>query len=214
MTGLLAKGTKAPSPLGSRVVQSRFISLEEAEREAIHVYYGSLTKRTLFSALVALFFLFLMGCSAVNAHAIAMATEFRIGGAVVLSICAVVLAYVVYEYRCKRRVFILEDSFAVERRFNFDVELIRWTDVAKLYCLDRTTETKFYIYFVPVTGSKVHHGKLRIVLVDGREIVITNRVRDFSAMATQFILRTQAAQLAPCTAFLIDGVRSTSIGLA
>ena len=43
------------------------------------------------------------------------------------------------------------------------------------------------------------------MLVDGRQIVLTNRVREFSAMATQFALRTQAAQLAPCTAFLIDG---------
>jgi hypothetical protein len=67
-----------------------------------------------------------------------MATEFRVGGTVVLSLCAVSLAYVVYEYRRKQRVFILDDSFAVERRFSFDVELIRWTDVAKLYCLDRS----------------------------------------------------------------------------
>jgi hypothetical protein len=43
------------------------------------------------------------------------------------------------------------------------------------------------------------------VLVDGREIVITNRVRNFSAMSTQFVLRTKAAQLAPGAAFLIDG---------
>lgn len=41
--------------------------------------------------------------------------------------------------------------------------------------------------------------------MDGREIVITNRVRNFSAMATQFVLRTKAAQLAACTKFLIDG---------
>jgi hypothetical protein len=71
------------------------------------------------------------------------------------------------------------------------LELARWTDVAKLYLLDRTTETKFYVYFVPVTSSTHHHGKLRIVLVDGREVVLTNRVRDFSAMATQFVLRTK-----------------------
>jgi hypothetical protein len=134
-----------------------------------------------------------------------MAMEFKIGGAIVLASCALVLAYVVYEYRRKQRVFILEDSFAVERRFSFEVELLPWTDVAKLYCLDRTTVTKHYIYFVPVTTSKVHHGKLRIVLTDGREIVITNRVRDFSAMAAQFVLRTQAAQLAPSVRHLIDG---------
>jgi hypothetical protein len=205
MSGLLETGTKLSSPFASRVVQSRFVSLEEAKRDAIRVYYGSLTKRTLVSALVALFFLFIMGYSAVNARAIAMATEFQVGGAVVLSVCAAGLAYVVYEYRRKQRVFILEDSFAVERRFSFDVELVRWTDVAKLYCLDRTTETKFYVYFVPVTSSKHHQGKLRIMLVDGREVVLTNRVRDFSAMASQFVLRTKAAQLAPSTAHLIDG---------
>ena len=141
MTGLLETRNNASSPFASRVVQSPF-SLEEAERDAIQVYYGSLTKRTLVSALVALFFLFIMGYSAVNARAIAMATEFKVAGTVLLSICAAGLAYVIYEYRRKQRVFILEDSFAVERRFSFEVELIRWTDVAKLYCLDRTTETK------------------------------------------------------------------------
>jgi hypothetical protein len=205
MTGLLETGTGASSPFASRVVQSRLISLEEAERDAIQVYYGSLTKRALVSTLVGLFFLFIMGYSAVNARAIAMATEFKVAGAVLLSICAAGLAYVVYEYRRKQRVFILEDSFAVERRFSFEVELTRWTDVAKLYCLDRTMETKFSIYFVPVAHSKAHQGKLRIMMVDGREIIITNRVRDFSAMATQFVGRTMGAQLAACTTFLIDG---------
>jgi hypothetical protein len=205
MNELLEPGTNLSSPLASRVVQSRMVSLEEAERDAVRVYYGSLTKRTLLSALVALFFLFVMGYSAVNARAIAMATEFKVGGAVVLSISAVGLAYVIYDYRRKQRVFILEDSFAVERRFSFDVQLVRWVDVARLYCVDRTIKTTSYIYFVPVASSKVHHGKLRIVLVDGREILLTNRVRDFSAMASQFVLRTQAAQLAPCARFLIDG---------
>ena len=205
MTGLLEKGTDLSSPFASRVVQPQFVSLEDAERDAIQVYFGSLTKRSLVSALVALFFLFIMGYGAVNARAIAMATEFKLAGAVLLFIFAVGLAYIVYEFRRKQRVFILEDSFAVERRLHFDVELIRWTDVAKLYCLDRTMETNVHIYFVPVASSKVHYGKLRIVLVDGREIVITNRVRDFSAMATQFVLRTKAVQLAPCATFLIDG---------
>jgi hypothetical protein len=146
-----------------------------------------------------------MGYNAVNARAIAMAAEFKQAGTVLLAICTAGLAYFVYEFRRKQRVFILEDSFAIERRFSSEVELIRWTDVAKLYCLDRTTERKLYIYFVPVASSKVHHGKLRIVLADDREIVITNRVRDFSAMAVQFALRTKAAQLAPCTACLVDG---------
>ena len=195
--------TNLLSPFASRVVQSQTISLEEAERDAIQVYFGSLTKQTLVAALVALFFLFIMGYSATNARA--GATDFHVGGAVVLCISVAGLAYVVYEYRRKQRVFILEDSFAVERRFSFDVELIRWTDVAKLYLLDRTTETKLSFCFVPVTSSKHHEGKLRIVLVDGRKFVITKRVRDFSAMATQFVLRTHAAQLAPCTTFLIDG---------
>jgi hypothetical protein len=205
MYELLETRTDASSPFASRLVQSRFVSVEEAERDAVNVYYGSLTKRALVNALVVLLFLFIMGSSAVNARAIAMATQFKVGGAVLLSICTAGLAYVIYEYRRKQRVIILEDAFAVERRFAFEVELVRWTDVAKLYCLDRTTVTKYSIYFVPVSTSTVHHGKLRIVLVDGREIVITNRVRNFSALATQFILRTKAAQLAPCTTFLIDG---------
>jgi hypothetical protein len=204
MTGLLQTGN-ASSPFATQCMQSRFISLEEAERDAIQVYYGSLTKRALVSALVVLFVLFIMGYGAVNARAIAMATEFQVGGAVVLSICAAGLAYVVYDYLRKQRVFILEGSFAVERRLSSEVELVRWADVAKLYCVDRTTVTKVSIYFVPVARSTAHQGKLRIVLVDGREIVITNRVREYSAMAAQFIARTKAAQLAPCTAFLIDG---------
>jgi hypothetical protein len=205
MNELSTTGTELVSPLAPRAVQSRFVSLEEAERDAIRVYYGSLTKRTLVSALVAFFFLFIMGYSAVNARAIAMEAEFKVGGAVVLSVCAMGVAYLIYEYRRKQRIFILEDSFAVERRFSFDVELICWNDVAKLYCLDRTTETTSYIYLIPVATSKAHQGKLRILLLDGRELVITNRVRDFSSMATQFILRTQAAQLAPCARYLIDG---------
>ena len=124
---------------------------------------------------------------------------------VILCICAAVLAYAIYEYRRKQHIFILEDSFAIERRFRFDVELIRWADVARLYCVDRITETKVSVYFIPVATSRAHRGKLRIVLVDGREIVLTNRVRDFSAMAAQFVLRTMAAQLAPPVAFLLDG---------
>jgi hypothetical protein len=184
-------------------VQSQTISLEEAQRDALQVYYGSLTKQTLIAALVALCFLFIMGYTAVSARA--GATKYKVGGAVVLAACAGGLAYVIYEYRRKQRVFILKDSFAVERRFSFDVELIPWADVAKLYALDRMTETKVSVYFIPVAKSQSHEGKLRIVLVDGREIVLTKRVRDFSAMATQFILRTHAAQLAPCTKFVNEG---------
>ncbi len=205
MNGLLETQTNPSSPFASRVVQSRFISLEEAERDAIRVYHGSLTRRTLASALMALSVLFTMGYSAFNARNIAMVTEFKLAGAVLLAICALAVAYLIYEYRRKQRVFVLEDSFGVERRFSFDVELVRWADVARLYCLDRTTQTKAYIYFIPVASSKVHRGKLRIVLVDGRQVVITNRVREFSAMATQFVLRTKAAQLKPCFQFLIDG---------
>jgi hypothetical protein len=184
-------------------VQPRFVSLEEAQRDAVQVYYASLTRRSLVSALVAFLFLSIMGFNAVNSRT--MEPEFKVGGAVVLAVCALGVAYVVYEYRRKQRIFILKDSFAVERRFSFDVELVRWTDVARLYCLDRTTETKFYIYFVRVNTTKHHQGKLRIVLVDGRQIVLTNRVRDFSALANQFDLRTRAAQLAPCAKFLIAG---------
>jgi hypothetical protein len=203
MAELLETRTTAASPFASREVQSRFTSLEEARHDAIKVYYGSLTGRTLICVLVALFFLSIMGSSAVNARGIAMAGEIRTAGTVILCICAAALAYVVYEYRRKQHVFIFEDSFALERRFRFDVELISWTDVARLYRIDRTTETKVSVYFVPVATSKVHRGKLRIVLVDGRQIVITNRVRDFSAMAMQFACRTMAAQLRPAVAFVI-----------
>ena len=195
----------ASSRFASPGMPSRLVSLGEAEHDAIQVFYGSLTKRTLVSVLVTLFLLFIMGYGAVNARSIAKANEFHVAGTVLLSICVAGLAYVVYEYRRKQRIFILEDSFAVERRFSFDVELIRWTDVAKLYCLDRTTTIRYYIFFVPVRSVKVHHGKLTIVLVGGRKIVITNRVRDFSAMATQFSLRTKAVQLAPGVALLIEG---------
>jgi hypothetical protein len=205
MSGLLETGADASSPFAFRAVMPRFVSLEEAERDAIQVYYGSLTKRSLTSALIAFSFLFIMGYSAANARGIAMAGEFKWGGAVVLAACALGVAYVVYDYLRKQRVFVLEDSFAVERRFSSEVELVRWTDVARLYCLDRTTQTKVSVYFIPVASSKQHRGKLRIVLVDGRKFVITNRVREFSAMATQFVLRTKAAQLKPCFQFLIDG---------
>src|SRR5262245_31999766 len=181
MTELLETGINASSPFASRATQPRFISLEEAERDAIQVFYGSLTKQTLVTALVTLIFLFIMGYQARNAPT----TGSQVAGTVLLFLCVGGLSYVVYDYRRKQRIFILQDSFAVERRFSFEVELIRWADAAKLYCLDRTTEMKHYIYFVPVSTTKVHHGKLRVVLVDGREIVITNRVRDFSAMATQ-----------------------------
>jgi hypothetical protein len=204
---LLEREAGAASPFAKREVQSRFTSLEEAGQDAVKVYYGSLTKRTLVSVCGAVFFLSIMGYNALFAGGIAMAGEVRAGGIAVLCICAAALAYVVYEYRRKQHVFVLEDSFAVERRFRFDVELVRWADVAKLYCLDRTTETKVSVYFIPVAKSRMHRAKLRIVLVDGREIVLTNRVRDFSAMATQFALRTMAAQLKPAIAFLIDGGR-------
>jgi hypothetical protein len=205
MAGLVETETGPSSPFASREVQSQFTSLEEARHDAVHVYYGSLTRRTLVTVVVALLFLFIMGYNALGARGIAMAGEIKTAGTVILCICAAILAYVVYEYRRKQHVFILKDSFAVERRFRFDVELIRWADVARLYRIDRTTETKVSVYFIPVATSKHHRGKLRIVLVDGREIVLTNRVRDFSAMAMQFACRTLAAQLKPAVSFLLDG---------
>jgi hypothetical protein len=197
MTGLVATETGA-SPFATRVVQPKLVSLEEAQRGAIKVYYSGLTKQTIIGALVGLLFLFIVGSNALG-------TEHKVAGAAVLAICLAGLVYLVYEYRRKPRTFILEDGFAVEQRFGFDVEVVRWSDIAKLYCLDRTTETTVRIYFLPVATSRTHRGKLKIVLVDGREIVITNRVREFSAMARQFSVRTMAAQLAPCTAFVIDG---------
>ena len=205
MAGMLERETGAASLFDGREVQSRFTSLEEARSEAVHVYYGSLTRRSLASAIVGLFFLAMMGYNALDARGVAMMGEIKTAGAVILCVCAAGLAYFVYEYRRKQHVFVLADSFAVERRFRFDVELVRWTDVARLYLLDRTTATKVSICFVPVTVAKHHRGKLRLVLVDGREIVLSNRVRDFSAMAAQFAVRTMAAQLAPAVSYLIDG---------
>jgi hypothetical protein len=205
MPGLLETGANLSSPFASRAVQSRNVSLEDAERDAIQVYYGRLRTQTLVNALMALCFLSILGVAVACIRPVGNAPDVRLGGWVVLYCCAAALAYLVYEYRRKERVFLLEDSFAVERRFSSDVELIRWTDVAKLYSLDQTTETKVSIYFVPVSIGKVHHGKLRLVLVDGREIVLTNRVRDFSAMAEQFALRATAASLESCARFLIDG---------
>jgi hypothetical protein len=204
MPGLLETGASLSSPFASRAVQPRDVSLEDAERDAIRVYYGRLTTQSLVIALMALFFLFIIGYTAASIHP-GKAADFRVGGWVVLFGCAAALAYLVYDYRRKQRVFILEDSFAVERRFSSDVELIRWTDVAKVYLLDQTTETKVSVYFIPVSVGKQHHAKLRLKLVDGREIVLTNRVREFSAMAEQFALRATAASIEPCTRFLIDG---------
>lgn len=203
MSGLIDAETSLSSPLASRPVQSETVSLEEAQREALHVYCGSMKTQTLVCTLVAIFFLFIIGYNAAIARN--ASTQVKLGGAAVLVGCAAALAYVIYEYKRKQRVFILKDSFGVEQRFSFDVELIPWTEIAKLYVLDRTKEIRHSIYFIPVATSKTHQGKLRIVLVDGREIVITNRVRDFSAMATQFSLRTHAAQLAPCTSYVLDG---------
>lgn len=124
MPELLQPRTDLPSPFASRVVQSRFVSLEEAERNAVGAYYGSMTRRTLGAALVALFFLFWMGYAAVNARNIAMDMQFRVGGGVVLAVCAAGLAYLGYEYHRKQRIFLLADSFAIERRFSGEVELI------------------------------------------------------------------------------------------
>lgn len=205
MIGVAETETSLSSPFASRAVQSQTISLEEAQRDAIQIYYGSLTNQIFISAFVAAFFLFIMGYAVLSTRA--GAANHKVMAAVGLSVCAAGFALVIFEYRRKQRVFILRDSFALERRFSFDVELIPWRDVAKLYALDRTTETKVSVYFIPVATNKFHEGTLRIVLVDGREITLTNRVRDFSAMATQFVLRTHAAQLAPCTQFVMDGGR-------
>ena len=76
-----------------------------------------MTRRTLVSVLVALFFLSIMGTSAAGARGIAMAGEVKTAGIAILCICGAVLAYAIYEYRRKQHVFVLEDSFAIERRF-------------------------------------------------------------------------------------------------
>jgi len=128
-----------------------------------------------------------------------------LAGAGLLLISATGIAYIVYELRRKQRVFILEDSFAIERRFSSEVEAVKWTDVAKVYCLDRTTRTRFYVLlFIPVGSSDRHQGRLRIELVDGRRLVITNRVREFSDMANQIISKTTAVQLAPSMQFVLE----------
>jgi hypothetical protein len=43
------------------------------------------------------------------------------------------------------------------------------------------------------------------VLADGRQVILTNRVRNFSDMASQVIGQTKAAQLIPYSTFIIDG---------
>jgi hypothetical protein len=205
MSAPLETGIQLSSPLASRTIQPELVSLAEAQRDAVAVFYGSLTRKSLTSALVAFALLAIIGYTAASARPGAITTESRVAGAVILAACVAGVAYVLYDFRRKQRIFILEDSFAIERWFGFEVELIRWTDVARLYCLDRTTEIKHSIYFIPVATTKVHHAKLRVVLVDGRTITLNNRVREFTAMAAQFVVRTREAQLEPCTRFLVDG---------
>src|SRR5690349_15172339 len=107
MTGLSETETNLPSPFASRAVQSQTVSLEEAERDAVQVYYGSLTKQALVSVLVTIFFLFIMGYTAVSDRK--AETKYKLGGAAVLTVCAAGLAFAIYEYRRKQRVFILND---------------------------------------------------------------------------------------------------------
>lgn len=205
MTAPLETDIESSSPLASRAIQSELVSLEEAQHDAVHVFYSSLTRKSLTSALVAFALLAIIGYTAASARPGAITTQSRVAGAVILAICAAGVAYFVYDFRRKQRIFVLEDAFAIERSSRFEVELIRWSDVARLYCLDRTTEIKHSIYFILVATTKVHHAKLRVVLVDGRTIILNDRVREFSAMAAEFVVRTRDAQLEPCTRFLVDG---------
>ena len=203
MTDLLELPTAASSPSTQRVIQPRFVSVEEAERDSVKVYHGYRSKRKSAGDLVVLVFVFLMGYSLLIARGL-KATDDNVVGAVLMLIAAAGIAYVVYELSRKKRIFILEDALAIERRFSSEVELIQWTDVAKLYCVDRTTRTQFYVlYFIPVGHSDYHRGWVKINLVDGRKVAISNRVRDFSGMAHQIVCRTTAAQLMPCTQILI-----------
>jgi len=197
MTELLELGTAASSPLTHRVIQSRFASVDDAVGDSIKIYHGGCSKRMAGGALLALVVLFFAGYNLLHVHSMR--------GAGLMLIGATGIAYVVYELRRNKRVFILDDSFAMERRFRSEVELIKWTDVTKLYCLDRTTTTRFYVLgFIPVGSSNYHQGRLTIVLVDGRRLVITNRVRNFSDLANQFIFRTTAVQLKPCAQYVLQ----------
>ena len=148
MTDLLEFGTAASSPMTQRVMQSRFVSVDDAEADSAKIYHGSFSKRKAAAALVALAVLFMIGSS----------TPKAVTGGGLMLLSAAGFAFVVYELRRKQRVFILDDSFAIERRFSSEVEQIKWTDVAKLYCLDRTTRTRFYVWFIPVGHSDRHQG--------------------------------------------------------
>jgi len=204
MTELLELGTVASSPLTQRVMQPRFVSVDDALRDSVQVFHGRCSKRLAAGALLALILMFMTGFSLLSVHGIARATDFKLTGAGLMLVSVTGIAYVVYELMRNQRVFILEDSFGIERRFSSEVELVNWTDVTKLYCLDRTTRTQFYVLFIPVGGSNYHQGRLRIALADGRRLVITNRIRNFSDMANQFIFRTTSVQLMPCVQFVLE----------
>ena len=205
MTDLLELGTAASSPFAQRVVQSRFVSVEEAERDSVKVYHASRSKRKSAGDLAILFVMFMVGYSLlINRTPKGM--DFNSFGAGLILTSAAGIAFVVYEHRRKKRVFILEDSLAIERRFSSEVELIKWTDVTKLYCVDRTTRTQFYVlFFIPMGHSDHHQGRIKLALVDGRQVVLTNRVRSFSDMANQIIARTTAVQLMPSAQFVLEG---------
>src|SRR5262245_29182571 len=108
MPELMEMGTTLSSPFAFRVVQPRIVSLQEAENDAIQTYYGSLTWQTLFSGLVAMIFIAIMGYNAVNDHSVDNTLAHRVAGYLVLIGCAAGLAYVIYEYRRKQRILILE----------------------------------------------------------------------------------------------------------
>ena len=204
MTDLLELPTAASSPLTQRVMQPRFVSVDEALRDSVKVYHGFYSKRKFAGDLVVLVLLFMAGYSLLI-NRTPKGTDFNVTGAGLMLVSAAGIAYVVYELRRKKRIFILEDALAIERRFSSEVELIQWTDVAKLYCVDRTTRTQFYVlYFIPVGHSDYHRGWIKMTLGDGRQVAISNRVRDFSGMAQQIVCRTTAVQLMPCTQIVIE----------
>jgi hypothetical protein len=98
----------------------------------------------------------------------------------------------------------LDEEFGVERRLSQEVQLFKWADVAKVYCLDRTTTTRIYVSIIPVGTSRRHEGKLRIVLADGRQVVITKEVFGFSELANLILRSITAEQLMPYTRFVVE----------
>jgi hypothetical protein len=178
--------------------------LDDAQQAAEIVYYGRTSRRKLIAVVVALFWLLMVASAVPGLAGPQERTRFRLARAVLMTIGVAGITAVGYEWRRKSRLFVFDDGFALQRLFTREVEVIAWTDVAKVYCLDKTRTTQCYVAFIPVASSTNHQGKLRILLVDGRQLVITNRFREFSELAYQFRARSAAVQLLPYAKFVME----------